>query len=298
LSLTNKGLQKQPVNLINQIMRLIFFLLLIPICSIGQSSIKGKIKDIRGNPLALTNVVSLKNNNGTITNENGEFQLSNILETDTLKITNIAFIPKLIPVSLIHDNYEIFLVDSIKKLDEVIVKNFRVFRNLLNLGYSSSSTRGEFRFVPGNQLAVYINNPYNKNGWIKSVKFGIKDYGKCQNSMRLRLLEVDRITNFPTIDLLTENVILANKILKKKNTIDLSEYKILMPKNGIYIMIEWLDTESNCDKNSYTSISANLETPTDAVWLNYRDKKWKHTNRPRLPNGNFMTPNFGIDVAF
>jgi len=279
-------------------MKLLFFLLLTSVTSLGQTTLTGRIKDIRGNALSLTNIVSIKNNIGTMTNENGEFQLRNIFVTDTLKITNIAFIPKLIPVSLMHDNYEIILIDSIKKLDEVIVKNFRSFKNLLTLGYSSSSTRGEFKLLPGNQIAVYIDNPNNKDGWIKSITFGIKDYGKCKNSMRLRLLEVDSITNFPSIDLLTENVILDNKTLKKKNNIDLSTYKILMPKNGIYIMLEWLDIETNCDKNSYTSISANLVTQQNVVWLNYRDKKWGHTNRPRLPNGNFMTPNFGIEVAF
>jgi hypothetical protein len=279
-------------------MRLLLLLLLISSSSLGQISIKGKIKDIRGNALSLTNIVSIKSNYGTITNENGEFELHNLSHLDTLKITNIAFVPKLIPISTLHNNDEIILNDSIKKLDEVIVRSFSSYKKKLDLGYSSSSSRGEFKLQPGNQIAVYINNPSNREGWVKNITFGIKDFGKCKNSMRLRLLEADSISFYPTNDLLLENIILENNSLKRKNKIDLSSYKIIMPKNGIYIMLEWVSLDENCDKNSYTSISANLETVTNVVWLNYRDKKWGHSNRPRLPNGNFMTPNFGLEVAF
>lgn len=279
-------------------MRLLFLLIIIANSSFAQTSIKGKIKDIRGNALPFTNIVLLKSNNGTITNEYGEFELHNISLIDTLKITNIAFIPKLIAVNLMSNNMEIVLIDSVKKLDEVIVKNFGSYKQILNLGYSTFSNRGEFKLLPGNQIAVYINNPSNKEGWVKNISFGIKDFGKCKNSLRLRLLEVDTITFYPTNDLLLDDIILDISSLKKKNKIDLSSYKVLMPKQGIYIMLEWVSPDTDCNKNSYTSITANLETQTNIVWLNYRDKKWGHSNRPRLPNGNFMTPNFGIEVAF
>ncbi len=279
-------------------MRLLLFLIIITNSSFAQISVKGKVKDIRGNALPLTNIVSLKSNNGTITNEYGEFELYNLSLLDTLKITNISFIPRLIPISLLYNNTDIVLIDSIKKLDDVIVKSFSSYKKVLNLGYSSFSNRGEFKLLPGNQIAVYIDNPSNKEGWVKNITFGIKDFGKCKNSLRLRLLEADTITFYPTNDLLLDNIIFDISSLKRKNKIDLSSYKILMPKQGIYIMLEWISPDTNCDKNSYTSITANLENQTNIVWLNYRDKKWGHSNRPRLPNGNFMTPNFGIEVAF
>jgi hypothetical protein len=278
-------------------MRLLFLLIVISSTSFSQTSIKAKIKDVRGNALPFTNVVSLKTNYGTITNENGEFEIHNLPPFDTLKITNISFVPKFILISTLHNNEEIILIDSIRKLDDVIVRNFNSYKKISSLGYSSSSNRGEFKLIPGNQIAVYINNSKNKEGWIKNITFGIKDFGKCNNSLRLRLLEADSVSLYPTNDLLLENLIIENSLLKKKNKIDLSSYKILMPPNGIFIMLEWV-IDTNCDKNSYTSIAANLETAANVVWLNYRDKKWGHSNRPRLPNGNFMTPNFGIEVAY
>jgi hypothetical protein len=102
----------------------------------------------------------------------------------------------------------------------------------------------------------------------------------------------------PGFDLLDESIIIRNDKLKKNNFIDLTRYKLLMPKNGVYVLLEWLYPDTICDKNAYTSIAANLETPVNLVWLNFRDKKWGHSNRPKLPNGNFMTPNIGIEVVF
>lgn len=279
-------------------MRFLFFLLIISITSFGQSTIKGKITDSRGEVLPLTNIVSLKSKNGTITNERGEFELHNLSNDDTLKITNIAFIPKLVAIHSFRSGDEIVLNDSIKQLVEVVVRNFNSFKKVLNLGYLSSSNRGEFKLIPGNQLAIFISNPNNREGWIKNVSFKIKDFGKCKNSLRIRLLNRNSITTNPTFDILHENIILLSNNLKKKNTVDISEYKVILPKDGIFVIIEWLFPDNKCDKNSYPSIAANLETETNEVWLNFRDKKWGHSNRPRLPNGNFMTPNIGIEVAF
>lgn len=279
-------------------MRILFFLLTISISTFGQKSIKGKITDIRGVLLPYTNIVSLKNNIGTITNEKGEFELNNISLIDTIKVTNISFVPKLIALNSFRTGETIILTDSIKGLDEVIVRNLKSYKNTLNLGYASFSNRGEFRLNPGNQLAVYIANPYNKEGWIKNVSFSIKKFGKCKNSLRIRILEMDGSSSNPSFDLLGENIILSNNNLRKKNKIDISQHKLILPKNGIFVIIEWLFPDNECDKNSYTSIAANLETQTNEVWLNYRDRKWGHSNRPRSPNGNFMTPNIGIEVAF
>lgn len=279
-------------------MRYLFYLLFFPLTSIGQLNISAKITDNKGRPLPLTNIVSLKSNNGTITNELGEFELKNLSSKDTIKITNITFMPKLIPVDSLSNGDVIILFESIKNLNEVIVKNFNSYRNLKDLGFYSFSTKGEFLLIPGNQLAIHIANPLTREGWVKKVSFKIKKLGKCKNSMRIRLLEVDSITQFPSLDILSENIIIANNELKKKNIIDLSEYKILMPQNGIFVMIEWLYPDKDCDKNSYTSIVGNLETQTNEVWLNFRDKKWGHSNRPRLPNGNYITPNIGVEVAF
>ena len=275
-----------------------FLFLFLSTSGYCQNSIKGKITNTNGVPLPYTNIVSLRNNNGTITDDKGLFELNNLFINDTLKISNIAFVPKLIPIISFLNNGIITLNDSIKKLEEVIVRNFGSFRNNTKLGYFNFSNRGEFQLIPGNQLAIYIANPTNREGWVKSVSFRVKRLGKCKNNLRVRLLEIDTLLSNPTYDILTENIIISNSNLRKNNTINLSDYKIVFPKTGLFVVLEWLQPDDECDKNSYTSIASNLETPTNEVWINYRDRKWGHSNRPRLPNGNYNTPNIGIEIAF
>jgi hypothetical protein len=63
-------------------------------------------------------------------------------------------------------------------------------------------------------------------------------------------------------------------------------------------MLEWLYPDKDCDRNLYTSLSATLTEPTNIVWFNFRDKAWTKDKRPRLPNGNYMTPIVGLRVAY
>ncbi|WP_301920754.1 hypothetical protein [Ferruginibacter sp.] len=71
-----------------------------------------------------------------------------------------------------------------------------------------------------------------------------------------------------------------------------------MPKEGLFILLEWIYPDKDCDKDSFTSIAANLSLPNNIVFLNFRDNAWKTSNRPRLPNGNYMTPNVALKVAY
>ncbi|MEO8819738.1 MAG: hypothetical protein ABI267_10200 [Ginsengibacter sp.] len=279
-------------------MKLIIILLLTPVCTLSQNIIKCVVTNSKGVALPYTNIVSMKKNIGTITNEKGEFEIKNIADTDSIKISNVAFIPQVLGVKDLHAYENIILTDSIKKLEDIIIVNFNKFKNLQTIGFSNYSNNGEFKLQPGNQLATFVPNNFQRKGWIKGVYFKIKNFGKCKNDIRIRLLNVD-ITEFkPGIDILNENIILSTDDLKKTNYIDLTDYKIILPKKGVFIVIEWLYPDNDCIKNTYFSIAANLKMETNLVWLNFRDKHWEHSNRPKLPNGNFMTPNVGLKVAY
>jgi len=279
-------------------MKLLTILLLTPVFAFSQNKIKAVVINSKGEPLPYTNVVSLKKNIGAITNENGEFEIDNIDNADSIKISNIAFIPRVLAVGDLYLGEKIILADSIKKLEDIVIRNFSKFKNIRTLGFLNYPINGEFKLLPGNQLATFISNNFKREGWIKGVYFKVKNFGKCENSLRIRLLRVDTTEFKPGIDIVNENIILSNDVLKKTNYIDLSDYKIILPKNGLFVVIEWLYPDHDCDKNSYSSIAANLDIETNLVWLNFRDKNWGHSNRPRLPNGNFMTPDIGIKVAY
>lgn len=270
----------------------------LPCVAFSQTYVKGVICNSKKVPLPFTNIVSLKKYNGTSTNEKGEFQLNNITDDDTLKITNVAFYPKLVAIKDFVKIDTIFLDDNIKELEGVIVRNFGSFKQEQTLGFLEFKNNAEFKLMPGNQMAIFIENKAKRQAWIKDISFKVKKSGSCKNSMRVRLLQLDSLGIAPSLDLLNENLILNSSELKKVTHIDISEYKILLPKKGVFVVLEWVASETDCDKNSFTSISANMTVPNNLVWLNFRDKLWGHNNRPRLPNGNYMTPNVSIKVAY
>jgi hypothetical protein len=98
--------------------------------------------------------------------------------------------------------------------------------------------------------------------------------------------------------LLLESILLNATKLKKSNYVDLSTYKIKLPPEGVFIVIEWVYPDTICDANSYSSLTATLGVPENLVWFNFRDKAWSKSHRPRLPNGNYMTPTIGLNVAY
>lgn len=276
----------------------LYQLLFFPSCLFAQAGIKGVVVDGNKVVLPLTNIVSLGRNVGTITNDQGQFSLENIANEDSIKISNIAYYSKVIAVKELRENDTIVLTENIRQLEDVIIQNLSKYKTETELGFYNYSSNGEFKLIPGNQMALFIENKQGKEAWIKGVTFKVKEVGKCKNSMRIRLLRMDSTKFMPSADILDENVIIKSSDLKKANYIDLTTYKIVLPKEGVFVVIEWLYPDNDCDKNSYTSIASNLLEPSNIVWLNFRDKAWSKGNRPRLPNGNYNTPNIGLRVAY
>jgi hypothetical protein len=277
---------------------LLTVLFAVPSLIFAQATVGGVIIDINKNVLPLCNVASVSRNVGTVTNDKGEFVLSGIGVDDSIKISYIGYFPKIIAVRNLKRNDTILLNQKIKQLDNVVLKTSLALTKEVSIGYINYPDNGEFRFGAGNQIALFIANKKEKEAWIKEVSFKVKAFGKCKNSMRIRVLQMDTVNFMPAIDLLEKNVIIRSNDLKKSNHVDLSTYKIILPKVGVFIVLEWVYPDHNCDKNSYSSISANLLEPENMVWFNFRDKVWSRRNTPRLPNGNYMTPNIWLKVAY
>ncbi len=102
----------------------------------------------------------------------------------------------------------------------------------------------------------------------------------------------------PTGDILDENVIIKSIDLSKRNYNDLSTFKIMLPKEGVFVVLKWLYPDKECCKNLHTSLSAILTEPSNIVWFSFRDKVWSKDKRPRLPKGNYMTLKVGLKVTF
>lgn len=275
----------------------IFVFIIIPFLSFGQKKIiSGYVVDKNNTPLSYVNIVSIQNKIGTTTNELGYYSLKLDI-SDSIKFTHIAFSSKVVPViELIQENV-IVLDEELFLIDEIVIRSRFGYKQKEKLGYYGKDRNGSFVLSPGNQLAVFINNTRRRVAFIESVTFQIKDKGKCNSKIRIRILEKETNNFSPGKDLLVENYIIDNKQLSRRNTINISESNIFLPEEGAFIVIEWVGADNNCEDNSYPIITANISTRENHLWYNYRDKQWSRAPRPVFQD-NYMTPNVSIVVYY
>lgn len=100
------------------------FLLLIPFISWAQTTVMGKIVDVKGAGISYATVVEEGSSNGTTTDENGNFQFKVSKLPTTLVASFIGFETKRQQVAL-GTNISITLIEESVGLDEIIVTGNR-----------------------------------------------------------------------------------------------------------------------------------------------------------------------------
>jgi hypothetical protein len=112
-----------------QFIAVLFLLFLAFVPSYAQQQLKGKVKDVKGNPIASANV-NLRDKDGNIlvftkTNEKGNYSLLFAEENKNLRIevTVIGYTKLVVPVSDLNKSYDIIMTDTEIKLQTVVVKN-------------------------------------------------------------------------------------------------------------------------------------------------------------------------------
>jgi TonB-linked SusC/RagA family outer membrane protein len=104
-------------------------------------NINGRVQNEKNEPVAGASVMIKGTNNGTTTNNNGEFTLNNVSSTATLVITQIGYEPEEFPVN--NQTSIIVRMDlSATKLNEVVVTAFGISKAKKGLVYSVASVKG------------------------------------------------------------------------------------------------------------------------------------------------------------
>lgn len=104
------------------------YLLFIPLSAFAQqSTVIGKVKDEKGEPVIGANVIIKGSKTGVITDMDGSFSLPSMKEGTTLEISFIGFLTQNIKVNG-KKPINIILVEDSKTLDEVVVVGYGVQR--------------------------------------------------------------------------------------------------------------------------------------------------------------------------
>jgi TonB-linked SusC/RagA family outer membrane protein len=125
------------------ITKTLFFLFLVASqILISQTIVKGTVTDNQGVPFPGINVIENNTSNGVLTDFDGLYTLALKTESPSLTFSYLGFKTVIIEVGS-KDVINIVMIEDIESLDEVIVNAIGITKKKDNLGYASSTVKGD-----------------------------------------------------------------------------------------------------------------------------------------------------------
>ncbi len=225
--------------------RLIWIFLVVS--QFAFSQIRGVVKDsISGEPIPFVNIWVENETIGTTSETNGSFSLD-IKEDKVLVFSALGY-----EVKKASSKSEVILLKSkVFELKEVIIEQPK-FKKEIEIGNFNKPLgfhiSGDLEW--SNAKFFKYDTTYEQTKFIKKIK--ITTRSKVNNAkFKIRIFSVNK-EGSPEDDLLYEDIIVMVKKGKRKNIIDISNFKLVFPKEGLFIAYEVLKIESNKYEFKYT----------------------------------------------
>ena len=160
-----------------------------------QKAVKGKIIDKDGQPIPGATVVVKSTGNGTVTNVNGEFTISDVTQDAILTVSFVGFVSQDIPVDGLSE-INVTLLEDLKQLDEVVVVGYGT-KKKRDISGAITSVSGETlnemrsesfaQALQGRAAGVYVKSNSGQPGGGVSVR--IRGMGGLNNSEPLYIID-------------------------------------------------------------------------------------------------------------
>lgn len=210
--------------------------------SFGQDILlKGKVIDqLSRLPIAYSTVEIKNQKTGVYSDSSGQFLIKIKDFSDTLEFKSLGYEMQKYSASDLKDSMVLVeLLPHIFELQEVVVVPKRV--KTMRLGTTAKKPwRFQIANIFGGQYGTYIKNENEKPGLVKAVSFYIAEVGFPDTPFRIRIYAKDQENKCPGEDLLNESLIVSSSKGAGWFTVDISKYGIVFPKEGIYVMMEWI----------------------------------------------------------
>ncbi len=298
----------------------------------AQHLLKCKLLDsVSKEPVQYANISIIHSPKGTYSNIKGCFELEFDCNSDSLFISMVGYkslIVKIESLNLLQED-TLFLVKNTYELNEVtIFANTKLKSDTKNLGYINKASNISISGRSRSEIAVYINNTEYKSAFIKEVVYEIKRHHISPKNKQKELIKDKRFENFKTAvrvhlytkdsvdgkpdkELLVENVvIILDEKFKDKLKVDISKHNIILPKEGVFVGIEWLglvdEITSNIvvDKKYHLNTSVLLTTKLHEkiTWMRHAayGQDWGKKDMEALQklhkNNEILNAAFGISI--
>lgn len=268
-----------------------------------SQTITGIVTDVvTQEPLLYANVTLLAKNNGTTTNESGEFILDvKGCETDSLLVSYLGYASQ-----------KVGLQDVIKKGESSV--NFKLAENKLlinevvlnvkkakytqkkQIGVYKKRTKYGMSVQFGFESCVFIYNKRKRKGKLSEISFFLQrneqSTFRCYPTYyRVKFYEYDDELKRPG-KLLSFEPILVNPKgnINQKIILDLSDKHILFPEKGLCVGIETVNPRPKQKINKIHTTYPNLVWTLDderLTWMSFMNKPWWEKNRKTPSNRPF-----------
>lgn len=274
-------------------MKALLIAVIVLIVNLGYSQIiSGTIVDsISKKPIDLA-TISFKNSTyNVLSDTDGHFKIDFMNPSGVLLVSNIGYKTKEIKISNKESNSVIYLSPQIEELNEVLIinKNKKVEYSWDKTIRSKDENSVYVGFQFNTENCVYIKNPYNKKGKIKSIIFGVS---KLKGYLENKKYKIDYLTTFnikfysydnhkqkPGKEIYSKNIIIEPEDKTYNITVNTDSLQIPFPENGVCIGVEIINTKYKNPKTTFVYISPvmnfykNSELSPTNSWIRYRNEK-------------------------
>lgn len=188
----------------------------------------------------------------SFSDELGIFIIDMNSDFKTLVIKHLSYQTKEITKNDLTNMYEVYMEENENLLDEVVIsakKNPKHHVLLPDKAGKEYFMKGLDVLFPYNfKNAVYIPNEFKKgNHIIKNIVFearkGYDDPDSKFIPFKINLMTVDSVTFLPKDKLFKEDLAVGKRENQKLLKVDISEYNIEFPKDGIFVVVSLYDKE-------------------------------------------------------
>lgn len=244
------------------------------------SQIRGVVYDIIDKkPIEYINIWKKNRKIGGTTNSKGEFYIDNIKESDTIVLSCLGYKEKIV---LVKKNDTLYLSPHDYELDEVVIKtpkntrfntikNYKKLRKIKNLFFIGK----EYQY----KLALFIPNSEktNETSFLKKLVFVSNNSLDRNVKMRISIV-------FPKEDGSPSDFFHINELVNISSGINENEFsfdkeKIIIPKEGFFIVFERFFNEENKLYNKHYETNKKLieysyQPSLGVVKANSNDNVW------------------------
>ncbi|CAL2083457.1 conserved protein of unknown function [Tenacibaculum sp. 190524A02b] len=219
--------------------------------------ISGVIMDKEQLTIPYVNIIALNKNEGTFSDEKGNFKLlrSDFKDSDIIEFSCLGYKTKQITVKdLKNEKIKIYLVKVFEKLDEVVLKVKKM--KTYTKGKTRTNTSDMIRFSssfkkymwnkPGHEIGRKFSLGTKKSSYLKKFNFYIKENTFKNSILKINIYNVKDNKPYKYINKSNIIVTLDNEFVGWK-TVDLSNLDIVV-KEDIIITVEYLKSVPSCYK--------------------------------------------------